>query len=1828
MFERLGSLTYRFRFLIVLAWLAGAAWSVLFAPSLAAEGMTDQTAFLPPGTASMEAHDALERAFPGSTSVSSAQLVFARDGGLTDADHAYIGDMAAWLTGDEAPQVIRDAVAGVETAASRPELESLLRSEDGELEMVNVNLDVVMAGAAGDAVVAALREQLAATAPGGLAAHVTGAGGIGSDYLAAIVSGTDSTTIVTIILVVVILLLIYRAPLAAMVPLITIGAAFIVARGTLGILALLGWKVSSLIDTFIVVLIFGVGTDYAIFLISRFREEVAKGDWHDAARTTVGRIGAVISASAATVIVGLGAMAFGDFGMIQTTGPALAVGVAITLVAGLTLTPALLGIFGHYLFWPRHTHAPGEGRGGGFFGRLAAMVARRPGLVTAVLLVGLLVPALYLPQMRTNFDVLAELPAGSDARAGFDAVAEHLGRGEVFQGTGVVDGGAGADLLAPASLARTLALMQELQAEPGVQSVTSLVTPDGDGRLPDAFRPSWQLAEMADAFDEGGDAEAPADAESILDPDVTDGLDSMATYLGELGAAFPDVAYGPELRAATAAVATAQDQVRAARDGAVVSTQLRALASAMASPAAMAGDAGGSGDAGDSIAVIGDYLDELAAAFPDVRALPDHRDATAAVASLEDEVTIGAAVDLAGALRSLAAHFDERPDATLFPESLAGTDAAKEARREIERTFEELPASLDALAAVFVPRADDVFLPTGLGGDDGETLDDAIAAFVSDDRTATRFYLSTSDDPYSQAAFATVARAQAILEAAAPGFGSGAAAHLGGTTAQFADVQAVLASDFTKVGIITVLGILLVLVLLLRAIVAPLYLVGTVLLSCATALGLSSWFFQEVLGHPGVSFYLPILVFVLLVAIGSDYNIFLVSRIREESAGREIHEGIRIASARTGAVITSAGLILAGTFAAMMTADLAVLFQVGLAVAVGVLIDTFLVRSILVPAITTLFGERAWWPSGWAVRRSWPIAVTVPAPGVPAAASRRRLGVALAIAALVPLLVGGALAWSLNDRDARLDRVSAAVVDLDGGATMPGPDGAPTPLDLGAEIADRLVASEGGDAFTWVAEPDPEAARAGLEDGTYGAVLTVPGGFSAAMAAVVRGDAAAEPARLHLETDDATGYGLGPTARAIVAALAAETGRGVTAEAVDRVLLAVSGAGTGMAGAAADVDGLAARSAALADDAASTSTVADELVSGLTELADGMAAAGDGVGDLAGAVRSLADGNAELADGAERLGSGMGSAAAGADDLAGGVELLADGLGELAAGTAALPSQVAALAAGTRGVADGTAGVAAGARSLADGLAALAAGTTGLGRQTAQLHAGAGDVATGAAGVAAGIGASATGAHDLATGAAGYASSVEDYTNGVAALSAGCAALGGTDPLCAELAGLAGAGGQVAAGADGIAAGASDLATGLDGLAAGAADLSAGAAALEAGTGALAASTPQLEAGIAGSATGANDLAGGAAQVAAGAEAVATGAAALAASMPALADGVSGAADAAEQLATGADTMAAGMAKLAAGAMALGSGARTAAGGASRLADGTAAAADGAAQIADAMDEATEGARLVATGLEGVAEDGTAAADDAAVVASDLEAAGDELPAYAEPAREAVASLVADPVAVESVRLHPLATEGAALAPLLLALSLWIGALASFLVLPAFLGRRDPARWWRRALAGYGAAALLGAVQAVLLVLAIRFAVGVEVAHLPQLVAVAVLAALAFAAVNQALVALLDARGWLVSLVLLALQVAAVGALDPAATAPELLQVVRLALPLTFAVDAFRALVAGGGADLAVAVGGLVAWGVAAFVVTLAVAYRSAGEPESVTPDETALAGA
>ena len=166
-----------------------------------------------------------------------------------------------------------------------------------------------------------------------------------------------------------------------------------------------------------------------------------------------------------------------------------------------------------------------------------------------------------------------------------------------------------------------------------------------------------------------------------------------------------------------------------------------------------------------------------------------------------------------------------------------------------------------------------------------------------------------------------------------------------------------------------ILGVvLLILILLLRALTAPLILVATVVLSYGAAMGLSALIFRHVLGFAGADSSLPLFVFVFLVALGIDYNIFLMTRVHEEAKEIGTRRGALVGLAATGGVITSAGLVLAGTFAVLGTLPVVTFAEIGIAVALGVLLDTLVVRSVLVTALNLDVRGRMWWPSALAKR--------------------------------------------------------------------------------------------------------------------------------------------------------------------------------------------------------------------------------------------------------------------------------------------------------------------------------------------------------------------------------------------------------------------------------------------------------------------------------------------------------------------------------------------------------------------------------------------------------------------------------------------------------------------------------------------------------------------------------------------------------------------------------------------------------------------------------------------------------------------------------------------
>lgn len=977
MFRTFGHIVVSFRIPLLLLWIALALALGLTAPSISDVASSDQTSFLPTTSDSITARALEAEKFAASGSAGSGLLVFAREGGLTPADRAFAETIHNWLLSPEGPAIVQDVVS----VFSHPEQASTLISPDGAAMLLTVHLTVAAFQPAADELTHAIRERVNQGRPDGLAAHFSGEAGIGTDLVATVVESTDRTTIVTVVLVITLLLIIYRSPLAILIPLITITLAYLVARGLLGYLAQAGWQISSLLDSYMVVLVFGAGTDYSLFFISRFREELAQNSAYEAAVRSVQRIGAVISASGVTTMVGLSALGFARFGIVQTMGPGLALAVGITLLAGLTLTPALLSLFGRHLFWPRKTSVENT-QPSPFWIRVSSLVARRP-LVTVVAILALLaVPYAGLLQYRESLALLASLPKTTDSRQGFDAMAKHYPQGEFAPATVLLQLPAGAARSTTPHLRALASVQEQLLALETVAQTRSFIDPSGDGSLTAAFTVPAQLAQITASLrapDAGADG---ANARRIAEAAAQ--VDTLQQYVAELAAAFPDLAQAAQFSQARAALANLSATTTTLRAQAHPSAQLRRLAAQLRQPASPQSAAAPAAAPAAALAPVGRYLAELSAAFPEVAAQPAHAAVTALLEELQQAAQRGAASDLSAqqqaALQSqmqallgeaaaqldlLAGFFADRPDAVFFPTGTAGQAGAE---NPFGGATHDLAEALAALREVFAAYPYPYFIPTMLP-DVAEAAHALKPLFFSEDETTIRFFIILAEDPLSPGAITTLDSVRTVLEQNRAGPLAGATVSLGGATAEIADMQRVVRQDLQAVGVLTVVGVFAVLALLLRSLVAPLYLVGTVVFSYGSSLGLVTFLFQGVLGHEGVYYLLPLTVMVMLIALGADYNVFLVHRIREESASLPLREGVRVATARTGAIITAAGVILAGTFGALTVAPLQLLLQTGAAVALGILIDALIVRSLLVPGIVTLVGKANWWPAS--VRANW-----------------------------------------------------------------------------------------------------------------------------------------------------------------------------------------------------------------------------------------------------------------------------------------------------------------------------------------------------------------------------------------------------------------------------------------------------------------------------------------------------------------------------------------------------------------------------------------------------------------------------------------------------------------------------------------------------------------------------------------------------------------------------------------------------------------------------------------------------------------------------------------
>jgi RND superfamily putative drug exporter len=451
MFQAIAALVNRRGWMIVVGWLIFAAILWWWAPAWKDVSRDDDVRFFPKGFPTVLGQDLLERGFPDD--VSSSTVVVAaerRPGRLTTTDFAYIDRMTNALAGlrEAEPVLGIKRVTDHRTPVIGNRLISRGKNGDGQAALTIVSLKATYVSKRARETVDRLLETIKALppAPAGLNIATTGSAAVGHDSNTAANDSIAATTNATIILVVVILLVVYRSPLLALIPLATIALSVWTSLMAIALLTKipgLNFQVINITNVFVIVVLFGAGTDYCLFLIARYREELARGrPSDDALNEAISQVGGALIASAGTVIVGLGMLSFSTFAKIQYTGPAIALSLAIALIAALTLAPVLLHWLRGAVFWPFRPPHHEQGRdpeqesleqspASGFWAWVATKVVRYPGVILSVSVLALVPFAVLGLRSGSSYSQLADLNPDQPSVVGARIVERYFAVGEL-----------------------------------------------------------------------------------------------------------------------------------------------------------------------------------------------------------------------------------------------------------------------------------------------------------------------------------------------------------------------------------------------------------------------------------------------------------------------------------------------------------------------------------------------------------------------------------------------------------------------------------------------------------------------------------------------------------------------------------------------------------------------------------------------------------------------------------------------------------------------------------------------------------------------------------------------------------------------------------------------------------------------------------------------------------------------------------------------------------------------------------------------------------------------------------------------------------------------------------------------------------------------------------------------------------------------------------------------------------------------------------------------------------------------------------------------------
>ncbi|MGE8206705.1 MMPL family transporter [Heyndrickxia sp. NPDC080065] len=1031
----------RFRWIIIALWIVVVGLLAWKAPNMEMLVREKGQIAVPDGYPSTLAIDIMEKHSAKHSHSETFIIVFHDKQKLTSAQISNIEETINQLKSNKEKLSINEITSHFD----QKDLKNQLVSKDGKtiLTMLDVNMEKKEVKDVRAKLEKAIKTQNVDT-------MMTGNGLINEDVVISSQNGLKKTEIITVVFILLVLILVFRSLVAPIIPLVTVGLTYLISQSVVAFLVdKLNFPLSNFTQIFLVAVLFGIGTDYCILLLSRYKEELSRGnDTINAILATYKSAGKTVIFSGIAVMIGFASIGFASFKLYQSAS-AVAIGVVFLLISLLTIVPFFMATLKRKLFWPlKGDISHSQSKLWDWMGRLSIS---RPIIALGIVAI-FTVPLLFSYDGDLSFNSLDEIGEEYESVKAFNLVSNSFGPGEIMPVKIVVENDESMNSKEYLGLIEKIS--SDLSHTKNIEKVRSATRPVGDvmkelyvknqvttlsdglnkgnegiGTIKDGLSNaakslSESTPKLQDATNGIGDLQSGtiklqsgigrlSDALSQIEENIRKSGDGagdlkvglseakkqainlkngtkelLKNYqviqkgLGNIADNYKNIHAGVKsaqknlenLNANFTALENKQQDILTNKDYMKIKLTVQGLAQNLDSEllpgmkvlnANFANANTGLSHANIGLSKITEGLTKFAAGFdPIISGLTQMEGGLSQLANGQNQA-ISKLPEFSNGLKQISDGQNQlmkgfSPLTGQMTKLTNGLNQSAEGLEKIKSGINDANTFLNKLSQDTPMQQSGVNIPDELMKN--KEFQKVFDVYLSDDGKVTTFDIVLDENPYSNKAMSTIKDIENTLNSSIKGTKL-ENAHIGisGITSMNHDLQTMSNEDYNRTVMFMIGGIAIILVILLRSLVMPIYLIASLLLTYYSSIAITELIFVNILGHSGISWAVPFFGFVIIMALGVDYSIFLMDRFTEYRH-LDVKEGLLLAMKNMGTVIISAAIILAGTFAAMLPSGVMSLLQIATIVLSGLLFYAFIILPLFVPVMVRSLGKGNWWP--------------------------------------------------------------------------------------------------------------------------------------------------------------------------------------------------------------------------------------------------------------------------------------------------------------------------------------------------------------------------------------------------------------------------------------------------------------------------------------------------------------------------------------------------------------------------------------------------------------------------------------------------------------------------------------------------------------------------------------------------------------------------------------------------------------------------------------------------------------------------------------------------